>query len=149
MMVAAAPLDGDPHRNLERFPSEAPSVAWEATAHIGAATSVPSRACSCEEVGGGVLLGQSPAERRDTAVRAAKPRSVRNVSIALPDLTALPGTPVPALDPKLSARTTVEGAEVGEMDWDLYRSDRRDCDVASLTIIAHAPDAAVQSEGAR
>ena len=80
-----------------------------------------------------------------TAVRAAKPRSVRSMAIALPDVTALPGSPVAALDPKLSTRTTVEGAEIGEMDWDLYRSDRKDCDVSSVTIIADAPDAGIQS----
>jgi leucyl aminopeptidase len=79
-----------------------------------------------------------------TAVRAAMPRSVRSIAVALPDVTALPEAPIAELDRKLAARTTVEGAEFGAMDWDLYRSDRKDCSVDSLTLIAAESHAETQ-----
>lgn len=73
-----------------------------------------------------------------TAVRAAKPRSLRDVAIAFPS-TALP--------PPLAARVIVEGAEFGELDWETYRSDRKDNAVESLTLIAPAPEDAALGNG--
>src|ERR1039458_5244417 len=65
-----------------------------------------------------------------TAVRAAKPRSVRAMAIAFPDAQA----PGEALSAVLTARALVEGAAIAEVDWDTYRSDRKDCAVDSLTL---------------
>jgi leucyl aminopeptidase len=69
-----------------------------------------------------------------TAVRAAKPRSVRNVAIAYPDTSSL--GEVEAGSANLTTRALVEGAELGAKDWDTYRSDRKDRAVDSLTVIA-------------
>jgi leucyl aminopeptidase len=74
-----------------------------------------------------------------TAVRAAKPRPVHDIAIAFPEVSALPGDQVEGFPAIMATRALVEGAEFGEMDWDLYRSDRKDCSVGSLTVIA--PDA--------
>jgi leucyl aminopeptidase len=75
-----------------------------------------------------------------TAVRAAKPRSVREMAIAFPDAQA----PGEALSAALTARAMVEGAAIAEVDWDTYRSDRKDCAVDSLTLIADETNAGMQ-----
>jgi len=75
-----------------------------------------------------------------TAVRAAKPRSVRGMAIAFPDAQA----PGEALSAVLTARAMVEGAAIAEVDWDTYRSDRKDCAVDSLTLIAGETNAGMQ-----
>jgi leucyl aminopeptidase len=81
-----------------------------------------------------------------TAVRAAKPRSVRSVAIVAPDLGALVDADAAALSPALIVRALAEGAELAQMDWDTYRSDREDHAVDSLTLIANATDANAQSD---
>ncbi len=70
-----------------------------------------------------------------TAVRAAKPRKVRSMAIAFPDTSALPGGQIEP-SAMLTARALVEGAELAQLDWDTYRSDRKDCSIDSLTLIA-------------
>jgi leucyl aminopeptidase len=75
-----------------------------------------------------------------TAVRAAKPRSVRGMAVAFPDAQA----PGEALSAVLTARAMVEGAAIAEVDWDTYRSDRKDCAVDSLTLIAGETSAEAQ-----
>ena len=67
------------------------------------------------------------------AVRAAKTRSVRSMAIVFPAVEFYP---------MLTARVLVEGAEFAQLDWDTYRSDRKDCSVDSLTLIANQTDAA-------
>jgi leucyl aminopeptidase len=71
-----------------------------------------------------------------TAVRTAKPRSVRDIAIAFPEVHALPGETIEGFSAMVTARALVEGAEFGELDWDTYRSDRKDASVHSLTLIA-------------
>jgi leucyl aminopeptidase len=71
-----------------------------------------------------------------TAVRAAKQRSVRDIAIAFPEVHALPGEQIEGFSAMLTTRAMVEGAEFGQLDWDTYRSDRKDCSVDSLTVIA-------------
>ena len=83
-------------------------------------------------VGLGKLKDLSPDQVRKgagTAVRAAKPRSVRRMAIAFPDTS---------LSAILTARAVVEGAELAQMDWNTYRSDRKDCSVDSLALIVEA-----------
>ena len=70
------------------------------------------------------------------AVRAAKPRSVRNMAIAFPDHGALTSDQIASLSVALTARALVEGAEIAEVDFDIYRSDRKDSEVYSLTLVA-------------
>jgi leucyl aminopeptidase len=81
------------------------------------------------------------------AVRAAKPRAIRAMAIVFPD-SAFPETgpdtsPLPAT---LIVRAIVEGAQLGDMDYDTYRSDRKDLAVNSLTLIAGQPDPAAQQQ---
>jgi leucyl aminopeptidase len=71
-----------------------------------------------------------------TAVRASKPRSVREMAIAFPDDRALSDEHMDDLSALLTARAIVEGAELGDMDWDTYRSERDDCAVYALTLVA-------------
>jgi leucyl aminopeptidase len=65
-----------------------------------------------------------------TAVRFAKPRGIRELVLALPELDLLPLAPC--------VRAAVEGALVGDFDPDTYRSDRKDLSVQSFTVAASA-----------
>jgi leucyl aminopeptidase len=67
-----------------------------------------------------------------TAVRFTKPRAIRNLVFALPEADFLP--PGPCI------RASVEGAIIGDLDPDTYRSDRKDLSVHSFTVAA--PDTA-------
>lgn len=81
-----------------------------------------------------------------TAVRCAKPRALRSLAIAFPDDYALSDDHIDALPAGLSARALVEGAELGERDWDTYRSERQDLSVHSLTVLANAGEASRNQE---
>jgi leucyl aminopeptidase len=63
-----------------------------------------------------------------TAVRFTKPRGIRELVLALPELEGLsaPG----------SVRAAAEGAILGDFDADAYRSDRKDQSVQSFTLAA-------------
>jgi leucyl aminopeptidase len=63
-----------------------------------------------------------------TAIRFTKPRGIRELTLALPELEALSATG--------SVRAAVEGAFVGDFDADTYRSDRKDLSVQSFTLAA-------------
>ncbi len=62
-----------------------------------------------------------------TAVRFTKPRGIRELVFALPELESLSAAP--------SARAAAEGAFVGDYDPDTYRSDRKDLSVQSFTVV--------------
>ena len=70
------------------------------------------------------------------AVRAAKPRGIREMAIAFPEDRALSDEHLDNLPCDMTARALIEGAEIAEPDWDTYRSDRKDLAVRSLTVIA-------------
>jgi leucyl aminopeptidase len=59
-----------------------------------------------------------------TAVRAAKPLTVRELAIAFPEDHALDDEHLETLPCMLLSRVLVEGAELAELDWDTYRSAR-------------------------
>jgi leucyl aminopeptidase len=61
-----------------------------------------------------------------TAVRFAKPRGIREVAFAQPEVEILAATDC--------ARAGVEGAFVGDFDPDTYRSDRKDQSVESFSL---------------
>ncbi|HEV2325604.1 MAG TPA: leucyl aminopeptidase [Terracidiphilus sp.] len=65
-----------------------------------------------------------------TAVRFGKPRGIRELVLAVPELEPLPG---PAC-----VRAVVEGAFVGDFDPDTYRSDRKDQAVERFRVAAPA-----------
>jgi leucyl aminopeptidase len=60
------------------------------------------------------------------AVRYAKPRKLRELTIAVPE----------GLDLAAATRAVVEGAYVGDFDPDVYRSDRKDQSIEQLNVIA-------------
>ncbi|MGD0938956.1 MAG: leucyl aminopeptidase [Terracidiphilus sp.] len=70
-----------------------------------------------------------------TAIRFAKPRSIRELVLALPQ-SAVAGSELESLSPALCARAAVEGALVGDFDPDTYRSERKDQSVQSFTLVA-------------
>ena len=70
-----------------------------------------------------------------TAVRYTKPRAIRELTIALPEVPAELGL---SLTDAASARAAAEGALVGDFDADTYRSERKDVSVQSLTVAAAA-----------
>lgn len=63
-----------------------------------------------------------------TAVRFAKPRTIREVSFALPEAETLAMA--------ACARASVEGAFVGDLDPDTYRSDRKDQSIQTFSLAA-------------
>ena len=81
-----------------------------------------------------------------TAVRAAKPFGVREMAIAFPEDRAISDEHVDALPCLLMSRVLVEGAEVGEVDYDTYRSERKDRSVHSLTVIARESEKITRAE---
>lgn len=65
-----------------------------------------------------------------TALRACKPRGLRELALVLPEKLE---TPLHA-----TARAAVEGAVIGNFDSDTYRTDRKDLAVHSFTLAAPA-----------
>src|SRR5665213_247355 len=66
-----------------------------------------------------------------TAVRALKPRGLRELAIALPEDHSLSDEHLETLPSLLMTRALVEGAELAEVDYDIYKSDRKDTTVRS------------------
>ena len=62
------------------------------------------------------------------AVRFAKPRKIRRVTLVLPECEGL--------DLAQAARAAVEGAFVGDFDPDTYKSDRKDRSIEQFTVVA-------------
>jgi leucyl aminopeptidase len=93
-------------------------------------------------IGLGKLSKATPHKVREaagTAVRFAKPRGIRELTLAFPaseDLSAA-----------ASARAIAEGAIIGDFDPDTYRSDRKDQSIQSFTLAAPvaADQAALQA----
>ncbi len=77
-------------------------------------------------VGLGKLTTTEVRKAAGAAVRFAKPRKLRELSIAIPD----------ELDPAAAARAIVEGAHIGDFDPDTYRSDREDQSIETLNVIS-------------
>jgi leucyl aminopeptidase len=100
-------------------------------------------------VGVGKAKGLSVDEVRKgagTAVRAAKPLGVRELAIGFPEDHALSDEHLETLPCVLLSRALVEGAELGEMDWDTYRSERKDRTVRVLTVIANEAEKSKRDE---
>jgi leucyl aminopeptidase len=80
------------------------------------------------------------------AIRAAKPRAVREVAIAFPEEHALTDDRLENLPCAMTARAVVEGAALAEPEWDIYRSDRKDLSVRRLAVIAKDEDTHTKAE---
>ena len=61
------------------------------------------------------------------AIRFARPRTLRNLALTLPEHPALPAL--------ASARAIAEGAILADFDIDFYRADRKDLSIESLTVL--------------
>ncbi len=88
-------------------------------------------------LGGGKANKFSGSELRKVAgaaVRSLKPRSLRSLAFVLPE----------GLSAQDGARAVVEGAIVGNFDPDTYKSDRKDQNVESVTVVAAGDQAALQ-----
>jgi leucyl aminopeptidase len=77
-------------------------------------------------IGLGKLTTTEVRKAAGAAVRFAKPRKLRELSIAIPE----------GLDPVAVTRALVEGAYIGDFDPDTYRSDRKDQSIEQLTVVA-------------
>jgi leucyl aminopeptidase len=89
-------------------------------------------------IGGGKAKKFSSSDLRKlagAAVRALKPRAVRSLAFILP-------SEIPAEE---AVKAVVEGAIVGNFDPDTYKSDRKDQNVESLTVIATGDQTKLQS----
>ncbi|HTD96183.1 MAG TPA: leucyl aminopeptidase, partial [Edaphobacter sp.] len=81
-----------------------------------------------------------------TAVRAAKPLSLRDMAIAFPEDHALSDEHLESLPGPLMSRALVEGAELAEVDYDIYRSDRKDRSIGTLTVVAKDSEKSTRAE---
>ncbi|CAN5421221.1 leucyl aminopeptidase [soil metagenome] len=81
-----------------------------------------------------------------TAVRFLKPRGLRELAIALPQDHALSDEHLESLPCLGMTRALIEGAALAEIDYDTYKSDRKDTAVRSLTVIASEADKSSSTE---
>jgi len=80
------------------------------------------------------------------AIRAAKPRAIRDLAIAFPEDRALSDEHLDNLPCVMTSRALIEGAEIAEPDWDTYRSDRKDLSIRTLTVVAKDGESLTRSE---
>lgn len=80
------------------------------------------------------------------AVRYAKPRGIRDVAIVFPEDRALSDEHMESLPCELMARALAEGAVLAEFDIDIYRSDRKDLSVHSVTVLSAESDSKLRGE---
>ena len=100
-------------------------------------------------VGLGKAKGLTPDAVRKgagTAVRTCKPRGVRGLAIAFPEDRALSDEQLESLPCQMTARALVEGAELADLDWDTYKSDRKDRSIETLTVLARGGDERTAAE---
>jgi leucyl aminopeptidase len=83
------------------------------------------------------------------AVRAAKPRMIRDMAIAFPEDQALSDEHLASVPPGLTTRALVEGGELAEPDWDTYKSDRKDQSVWALHIVAREQERSTMDDISR
>ncbi len=72
-----------------------------------------------------------------TAVRAAKPRGIRDIAVLFPEDHGLSDEHLETLPNRLTARVIAEGIELAEMDWDTYKTDRKDLSLHSATVLVN------------
>ncbi|MDE3104172.1 MAG: leucyl aminopeptidase [Acidobacteriota bacterium] len=80
------------------------------------------------------------------AVRSAKPRGLRQLTIALPEDHALDDEALESLPVSLTTRAVVEGAVLANPEWDTYKSDRKDRTLTTLQLVAPATERATHAE---
>jgi leucyl aminopeptidase len=93
-------------------------------------------------IGAGKAEKLTPHELRKaagTAIRFARPRTLRTLALAFPE--QIPAHP--ALPTDLTTRALAEGAILADFDIDFYRADRKDLSIDTLTILSPEADAAI------
>ena len=80
------------------------------------------------------------------AVRAAKPRNLRDMAIVFPEDYALSDEHLDSLPCLLMSRALIEGALLADGDYDTYKSDRKDTSLKSLSVIAKQTEKSTQAE---
>ncbi len=80
------------------------------------------------------------------AVRAAKPRGVRELAIVFPEDRALSDEHLDTLPCEATMRAIVEGALLADPDYDTYKSDRKDRSVTTVTILAKGAERSARNE---
>jgi leucyl aminopeptidase len=81
-----------------------------------------------------------------TALRFAKPRGIRTMAIAFPEDHALSDEHLENLPCELMARALVESALLAEVDYDTYRSDRKDLAVNTLLLVVKEAEKTARAE---
>ena len=71
-----------------------------------------------------------------TALRAAKPRGLREVAIVFPETSLAPAN---------VARVIMEGIGLAEIDYDIYKTDRKDLSVHTATLIASEKNGTIEA----
>ncbi len=100
-------------------------------------------------VGLGKAKKLAPAELRSgagTAIRFAKARGIRDAAIHFPEDRALSDEHLESLECLQTARALVEGALLADVDPDIYRTDRKDRSMHSITVLAPEQEKGTQDE---
>lgn len=98
-------------------------------------------------IGLGKVKTLCPAELRKgagTAVRFARARAIRTISLHFPEDRALSDEHLETLDCLPSARALVEGAILADYEPDTYRSDRKDRSMERVTVLAPSQQTSTQ-----
>jgi leucyl aminopeptidase len=80
------------------------------------------------------------------AVRATKPRGLRQIAIVFPEDHALSDEHLDELPCQLMSRALIEGAALADPDYDTYKSDRKDVALQTLSIIANETEKSTRAE---
>jgi leucyl aminopeptidase len=80
------------------------------------------------------------------ATRYARPRSLHDIAIAFPEDRALSDEHLDALPCYLAARAIAEGILIADFDIDFYRSDRKDHQTQSVTVLLPEADDEARSD---
>jgi leucyl aminopeptidase len=80
------------------------------------------------------------------AVRAAKPRGLRQIAIVFPEDHALSDEHLDELPCLLMSRALIEGALLADPDYDTYKTDRKDTSLETLSIVAKENEKSTRAE---
>jgi len=80
------------------------------------------------------------------AVRAAKPRNLREMAIVFPEDHALSDEHLETLPCMPMSRALVEGAALADVDYDTYKSDRKDTSLQLLSVLSKEAEKSTRAE---
>ncbi len=100
-------------------------------------------------VGLGKAKSLTPAQARKgagSALRAAKPRGIREMAVAFPEDRSLSDESLDELPCEATMRAIAEGLALADPDYDTYKSDRKDKMVRSVSILARSSERSTRTE---